>query len=315
MESEVTISPYHSYFCLTSSRCRSIGLLAVKRELGTEAITSVLLSFIRAASGCKGLSLGPGVTWVIEHQAARRQDEQDLCSGPVLKRSTSALCPTLTVSGLHISTLDERLRHLTSYCQDPYSTHSAWQFCGIQWCHCKQKCSVKSNVERSVGEKNKSGRFPKIYFSLSSAWWRTEPTVVLIRTGKTVFAVPATLCPALPCSEQLLLEECMAHACWKLGLPGPGLDCECCCSSNRTCLSWHSLHYFRARSKGKNICSTVKRNTTFSLLPASWLIFFLSFYSFSCLCSYRRRGMVAISMVMLLPWQNVLQACAFLDWL
>jgi len=79
-----------------------------------EAITSVLLSFTKAASGCEGLSLGPGVTWVTEHQAARRQDEQAFCSGPVLKRSTTALCPTLTGSGLHISTLDECLRHLTS---------------------------------------------------------------------------------------------------------------------------------------------------------------------------------------------------------
>jgi len=61
-----------------------MGLSAVKRELGTEAIKSVLLSFTRAASGCEGPSFGPDVTRLIEHQPARRQDEHALCSGPVL---------------------------------------------------------------------------------------------------------------------------------------------------------------------------------------------------------------------------------------
>jgi len=51
MELVVAVSPYHSYLCLTSSRCRTIGLLAVKRALHTEAIESGLLSFTRVASG------------------------------------------------------------------------------------------------------------------------------------------------------------------------------------------------------------------------------------------------------------------------
>jgi len=59
------ISSYNSYLCLTSSPCRTVGLLAIKSELSTEAVKSGLLSFTRVASGCEGLSLSPDVTWLI----------------------------------------------------------------------------------------------------------------------------------------------------------------------------------------------------------------------------------------------------------
>lgn len=163
-------------------------------------------------------------------------------------------------------------------------------------------------MEWSAGEKNQSRSFRNIYFNLSIYLRKTRTHCILIKTGKAELVVPAALfvtCPAL--------SGCMAGACWRLCTPELGMDCECCCSTSPTSLSWHSQHYFRVKSGGKNVIVQLTGTLLFLFILLGDLIFSFSFSSF--LYFNRRSGVAAISMVMMLLWQNVLQACAFLDWL
>lgn len=92
---------------------------------------------------------------------------------------------------------------------------------------------------------------------------------ILIKTGKAEFVVPAALFLACPAVSGC----CMAGACRSLCIPELGLDCESCCSSSPTNLSWHSQHYFRVRSEGKNVVVQLTGTLLFLFFLLGDLIF------------------------------------------
>lgn len=170
---------------------------------------------------------------------------------------------------------------------------------------------MKSSVERPVGEEISPEAFLRYISTCPFTWWRSKPTIVLIRTGKTEFVVPATLsltCPAV--------RGCRWMNVWYMPA-GSSVSQGQVWTVNAAAAPaipvFPGTVSIISEPESKAETSIIQLNVTLSLLPASWSDFF-SFSSFSCLCSYRS-GTVAVSMVMLLLWQTVRQACAFLDWL